>query len=528
MQDILTTFVTSLVAFLKTVPGWLLAFSPLLLVLLIGVLIWVTLRAMPRSRTQVVMPEGRPEIQWDDIAGAEEAKLELREIVEFLKNPEQFEQLGARVPRGVMLYGPPGTGKTLLAKAVAGESGAMFYSQSASQFVEMFAGLGAARIRKLFETARKNQPAIIFVDEMDAVGTKRGFDISREKDQTLNQLLVELDGFANRDQLVFIGATNRLDDLDPALLRPGRCDRQIFVGPPDLDGRFEILKVHTRNKPLDEDVDLMQVARHSAGLAGADLANICNEAAIFAGRRGKQVVHQEDFDQAIERVVAGLQSSKVITDSEKEIVAYHEAGHALISDLLPHLSPVAKITIVPRGQALGYVINLPEEDKYLRSREELEDRMVMALGGRAAEEIVFGRITTGAASDLQKVTEIARSMVFDWGMGDSVGSYTLRADNYALSEETKERRDREQHELADRAYQRALDLLNEHRDQLQALAQALLEYEVLDRDEFRLVLEGKPLDKDPIGKRTDGKEPHGTDDERDADDAELQEEASPA
>ena len=355
------------------------------------------------------------------------------------------------MPKGILFHGPPGTGKTLAAKAVANESGARFYAQSASAFVEMFAGLGAARIRKLFEEARKNAPSIVFIDELDAVGMARsGNRFNREQDQTLNQLLVELDGFGPRDQVVVMGASNRLQDLDPALLRPGRFDRQVLINPPDLKGRRAILDVHTRGKPLDEDVDLDAVARQTAGLTGADLQNICNEAAIAAGRNGRATLTHADFDYALERVVAGLQQRRVVTDKEKRILAYHEGGHALMSHLVGNVPE--KATIIARGTALGYVLHLPEEERYLETREELLDWMVMALSGRAAEQIVFGRVTNGAANDLEKVTQVARAMVFEWGMGDSVSSRTMRADNYALSEETKRLRDTEQALLTDAAY----------------------------------------------------------------------------
>lgn len=489
MLDILSQLIHGL----QSVLSWSLtqmASNPLsfFMIIILIALVWITFRAMPKTNTKVIMPESESSVQWEDVAGAEEAKMELREIVEFLKDPSRFSKLGARVPGGAMLFGPPGTGKTLLAKAVAGESGARFYSQSASQFVEMFAGLGAARIRKLFETARKNAPAIIFIDEMDAVGTKRGFDISREKDQTLNQLLVEMDGFQGTEQVVVIGATNRLEDLDTALLRPGRFDRQVFVGPPDLEGRLAILKVHTRNKPLSPKLDLARVAKQSPGATGADLANICNEAAIFAAREERTAIEQIDFENAFERVVTGVATSKVMTTDEKRMVAYHEAGHAVISAMVDPPRPVHKVTIVPRGQALGYMMHLPEEDKYTESREELINQMKVALGGRAAEELVIGRISTGAASDLEQVTRISRAMVFDWGMGSSVKSLSLRADNYALSEETKRLRDKEQRQLADEAYEAALDMLRTHSDKLEALAQALLEREVLDQADVEEVL----------------------------------------
>jgi cell division protease FtsH len=349
----------------------------------------------------------------------------------------------------------------------------------------MFAGLGAARIRKLFEEARKNAPAIVFIDELDAVGTRRtGTGFNREHDQTLNQLLVELDGFEQRERIVIIGASNRLEDLDVALLRPGRFDRQVFVGPPDLAGREEILKVHTRGKPLADDVDLGAIARQTAGLTGADLANICNEAAIFAGRSEQRQIRHEDFDAAFERVVAGLQQRKTMTEKEKRVVAYHEAGHALMSHLVGEPQPVQKVTIVSRGLALGYTLHTPQEDRYLNTKEELVDRMKVLLGGRAAEHIVFGAVTNGAANDLERVTAIARAMIFEYGMGDEVSSRTMRADNYALSEETKRLRDGEQARLTDHAYAEAVRLLSKHRWSLDRIATTLLERETLNRQEL--------------------------------------------
>jgi cell division protease FtsH len=423
-------------------------------------------------------------VTWDDVAGVEEVRSELMEVVDFLRDPKRFERLGAKTPKGLLLYGPPGTGKTLLAKAVAHESGANFYSASASSFVEMFAGLGAARIRKLFAEARKNAPAIVFIDELDAVGAQRtGHGFNREQDQTLNQLLVELDGFEGAHQVVVMGASNRIQDLDQALLRPGRFDRQLLVPPPDLKGREAILRVHTRGKPLAHGVDLHQVAKQTSGLTGAELANICNEAAIFAGRRGDEYVVQSDFDNALERVVAGLQQKKVLTEKERRILAYHEGGHALMAHLMGTTLELQKVTIVSRGDALGYAFYLPEEDRYMQTKEELIDVMVIALAGRAAEEVVFGRVTNGAASDLEKVTEIARSMVFEWGMAETVTSRTLRADNYALSEETKRLRDSEQARLTDGAYEEATRLLKKHRVALDRLAAQLLEKETLVRDE---------------------------------------------
>src|SRR5690349_6963516 len=476
-----------LVFFRDGIAAWLPLFFAVLLVLMVYIL-WRTLQVMPRvTAAKTITSDAR--VSWDDVAGLDEAKNELREVIDFLSDPDRFGRLGARVPKGILLYGPPGTGKTLLAKAIASEAGARFYAQSASAFVEMFAGLGAARIRKLFEEARKNAPSIVFIDELDAVGTARsGHSFNREQDQTLNQLLVELDGFGARDQVVVMGASNRLQDLDSALLRPGCFDRQIFIQPPDLKGRRDILAVHSRGKPLADDVDLDGVARQTAGLTGADLANICNEAAIRAGRMGRARLTMEDFDNALERVVAGLQQRRVVTEKEKRILAYHEGGHALVSHLVGN--EPQKATIIARGTALGYVLHLPEEERYLETKEELLDWMVMALAGRAAEEIVFGRVTNGAANDLEKVTQIARSMVFEWGMGESVTSRTMRADNYALSEETKRLRDTEQALLTDNAYAESRRLLAKHRPALDRIASALLDKETLAREELAEIFAG--------------------------------------
>ena len=467
---------------------WLpLAFFAILI--LTAWLLWKTVGMMPRVKPARVDSRSKSSVTWDDVAGVEEVREELMEVVEFLREPKRFERLGAKTPKGLLLYGPPGTGKTLLAKAVAHESGANFYAASASSFVEMFAGLGAARIRKLFAEARKNAPAIVFIDELDAVGAQRtGHGFNREQDQTLNQLLVELDGFEDAQQVVVMGASNRIEDLDQALLRPGRFDRQMFVQPPDLKGRVAILEVHTRGKPLGIGVDLAQIARQTSGLTGAELANICNEAAIFAGRRSDAALTQSDFDNALERVVAGLQQKKVLTEKERRILSYHEGGHALMAHLMGSAMELQKVTIVSRGEALGYAFYLPEEDRYLHTKEELIDRMVVALAGRAAEEVVFGRVTNGAANDLEKVTDIARSMVFEWGMADGVSSRTLRADNYALSEETKSLRDSEQARLTDSAYVEALRLLQKHRAPLDRVAAALLEKETLGRDEVIALL----------------------------------------
>jgi cell division protease FtsH len=469
------------------VTNFMLTWLPLIFMGVICLLIGLTMRYMPRTKPQEIKPDSSQSTRWEDVAGAEEAKEELAEVVEFLRDPKRFKKLGAKVPKGILLHGPPGTGKTLLAKAVAKESKAKFFSQSASSFVEMFAGLGAARIRRLFREARKHAPAIIFIDELDAVGATRGNDVSGEKDQTLNQLLVEMDGFEGADNLVVIAASNLLDKLDPALLRPGRFDRQIFVSPPDLKGRLAILDVHTKNKPLHE-VDLSVVAKQTAGLTGADLANICNEAAIFAGRHRRDVVMMQDFDAALERTVAGMQSRRVMNDHEKRVIAYHEAGHALCAELLPTQDKTHRVSIVPRGNALGYTLHLPEEDRYLKTREEMCDWMVVGLGGRVAEHIVFGDVTTGASNDLAKVYEISRKMVAEYGMGTQISSRRMPADDYSVSDATRRMVDEEQQEITDLAWRRARKLIEDHRDALEEIAAELLAHEVLERETIEEIM----------------------------------------
>src|SRR5215217_3160649 len=497
-------------SFWDDMEGFALTWLPIIFMGLIAVAVLWMVQYMPRTKPTEIAPSSSSSVRWDDVAGCEEAKDELREVVEFMRDPKRFKQLGAKVPKGILLHGPPGTGKTLLAKAVANESNAKFFAQSASSFVEMFAGLGAARIRRLFRQARKAAPAIVFIDELDAVGSTRGNDISGEKDQTLNQLLVELDGFGGGDNVVVIAASNLLEKLDPALLRPGRFDRQILVTPPDLKGRRNILAVHTRGKPLADDVDLEVVARQTSGMTGADLANICNEAAIFAGRDHRDYLLTRDFQAALERVVAGMQSRRVITDHEKKVVAYHEAGHALCSEMLPSVQKVHRISIIPRGRALGYTLNLPEEDRYLKSREELLDYMVVLLGGRVSEHIIFGQITTGASDDLHKVHEISRSMVTQYGMGTELMSKQLPSDDYSMSDHTRRMVDEEQQYLTDLAHRRAMAIVNDNRELLEALAHTLLENEVLEREDIeRLVAEHRaqpaaptvgrfaPLDPEP-------------------------------
>jgi cell division protease FtsH len=478
---------------LEHIQNWAVQWEPVMAILFFTALIflmWRTLKVMPRVKPQQIKPASSQAVSFADVAGVDDAKGELQEIVEFLRDPKSFHAMGAKVPKGILLHGPPGTGKTLLAKAVAHESGARFFAQSAASFVEMFAGLGAARIRRLFAVARKHEPAIIFIDELDAVGGRRGSDISGEKDQTLNQLLVEMDGFSSSGRVVVIAASNLLEKLDPALLRPGRFDRQVFVAPPDVRGREGVLAVHTRDKPLQE-VDLSLVAQQTSGLTGADLANICNEAAIFATRRGGGEIRMRDFDAAIERVIAGVQSRRVLNEHEKRVVAYHEAGHALCGELLPTVDRVHRISIVPRGRALGYTLNLPAEDRYLKTREELLDYMTVLLGGRAAEQVVFGAITTGASDDLKRVADIAHAMVHDYAMG-TAGAGRAPDGDVRLSETTLRIRDEERQDLMEEARRAAQRMIVAHRRELNALAHELLEHEVLDRDAIERIMSGVP------------------------------------
>ena len=496
----------------QEIQNFALNWEPVIAILFFSALIfmmWRMLKVMPRIKPQRIKPASNQSVTFADIAGVDEAKAELAEIVEFLRDPKSFHALGAKVPKGILLHGPPGTGKTLLAKAVANESGAQFFAQSAASFVEMFAGLGAARIRRLFAIARKHEPAIIFIDELDAVGGRRGMDVSGEKDQTLNQLLVEMDGFAGNGRVVVIAASNLLEKLDPALLRPGRFDRQVFVVPPDVKGRLGVLEVHTRDKPL-QDVDLSLVAQQTSGLTGADLANICNEAAIFATRRGASAISIADFDSALERVIAGVQSKRVLGEHEKRVVAYHEAGHALCGELLPSVDRVHRISIVPRGRALGYTLNLPAEDRYLKTREELLDYMTVLMGGRVAEQIVFGAITTGASDDLKRVADISHSMVHDFAMG-TAGMGRSPDGDVRLSETTLRIRDEERQDLVEEARRAAQRMIVGHRRQLDALASELLDREVLERDAIERIMNGVPrLERAPgVGLRVvAAAEPH--------------------
>ncbi len=452
-----------------------------------------------------------PKVTFQDVAGADEAKVELEEIIEFLKDPQKFQRLGGRLPKGVLLVGPPGTGKTLLARAVAGEAGRPFFSMSGSDFVEMFVGVGASRVRDLFEQGKAHAPCLIFIDEIDAVGRHRGAGLGGghdEREQTLNQLLVEMDGFESNEGVILIAATNRPDVLDPALLRPGRFDRQIVVDMPDVRGREMILKVHCRKIPLGADVKLDVVAKATPGLAGADLANIVNEAALLAARRSKQAVEMEDFEDAKDKVMLGVErKSLVLTDEERKLTAYHEAGHALVSVRVPGLDPVHKVSIVPRGRALGITFSLPESDRHNYTKEYIHGRLAMAYGGRVAEELIFGpeKVTTGAAQDIEQATEMARRMVTQFGMSDAVGPVAVGdreqqiflgreiSQHRETSDSTAELVDVEVKRILEEAYQRARSIVQNDMETLHKMAQALLDRETIDRDEVQLLADGKNL-----------------------------------
>jgi cell division protease FtsH len=452
-----------------------------------------------------------PKVTFKDVAGVDEAVEELMEVKEFLENPAKFQSVGAKIPKGVLLYGPPGSGKTLLARAVAGEAGVPFFSISGSDFVEMFVGVGAARVRDLFEQAKANAPAIVFVDEIDAVGRQRGAGLGGghdEREQTLNQLLVEMDGFDVKTGVIMIAATNRPDILDPALLRPGRFDRQIVVDRPDLKGRRAILEVHARGKPIASSADLDVLARRTPGFTGADLANVMNEAALLTARSGKKEITMAELEEAIDRVVAGPERrSRVISEKEKRIIAYHEAGHALVGHALPNADPVHKISIIPRGRALGYTLSLPTEDKFLVTRSELVDELAMFLGGRVAEELVFEDPTTGAQDDIERATKIARQMVTEYGMSDKLGPLTLGQKQEAVflgrdfathpdySDHIAFEIDKEIRRLIDEAHDEALDILTEHRDVLDRIVERLLEKETVEKEELMELL--APVKKRP-------------------------------
>ncbi len=455
-----------------------------------------------KSRARVFTGD-KPTVTFADVAGADESKQELQEVVEFLKEPQKFASLGARIPKGVLLVGPPGTGKTLMAKAISGEAGVPFFSVSGSEFVEMFVGVGASRVRDLFEQAKRNSPCIIFIDEIDAVGRQRGAGLGGshdEREQTLNQILVEMDGFDTDTNIILVAATNRPDILDPALLRPGRFDRQVVMDRPDMKGREAILKVHVRGKPLEPGVDLETIARGTPGFVGADLENLVNEGAILAARRNKRAIGMAELQDAVEKVIAGPERrSRLISEHEKHIVAYHEAGHALVMKMLPHSDPVHKISIVSRGMALGYTMPLPEEDHLLHGRSKFRDELAGLLGGRVAEEEVFGDITTGASNDLERVTALARRMVTQYGMSENLGpqTYGEKEDQVFLgreigeqrnySEEVAEAIDTEVREMIHDAHERARGIIRQYRDKLDEIARRLIEHETVDAAEFQTI-----------------------------------------
>ncbi|MCL6595871.1 MAG: ATP-dependent zinc metalloprotease FtsH [Firmicutes bacterium] len=496
--------------------GWVLTLlSDLLPVVLFGGLLLLFLqqtqgggnRVMQFGRSRARLHSGeRGRVTFEDVAGVDEAKEELGEVVDFLRHPGRYVQVGARIPKGVLLFGEPGTGKTLLARAVAGEAGVPFFSISGSDFVEMFVGVGASRVRDLFEQAKRSAPCIVFIDEIDAVGRMRGAGYGGghdEREQTLNQLLVEMDGFGVNEGIIVMAATNRPDVLDPALLRPGRFDRQIFITRPDLRGRTAILRVHARNKPLAEDVSLEEMARRTPGFTGADLANMLNEAALLTARRRKKRIGAAEVDEAIERVILGpAKKSRVMTEKEKRIVAYHEAGHALVAHLLPNCDPVVKVSIISRGGAGGYTITLPEEDRNLVSRDQIVDQVTQALGGRAAEEIVFGEITSGASDDIDKATKMVRKMITEFGMSEGLGplAYGTKEDQVFLgrdllrernySEEVAAAIDREVRRVIGEAHDRAKRLLDQNRQRLTRVAERLMEQETMDAAEFEALVNG--------------------------------------
>jgi cell division protease FtsH len=498
----------------------LLGFLPT--ILLVGFFVWLARRQLGgggggvlggfgRSTARRLRPGDQERVSFDDVAGIDEAEDELVEVVDFLKNPQRYTKLGAKVPRGVLLYGPPGTGKTLLARAVAGEAGAAFFSLSASEFVEAIVGVGASRVRDLFKQAKEAAPAIVFIDELDAIGRSRSGNVGGisgghdEREQTLNQILTEMDGFEPGTNVIVLGATNRPEVLDQALLRPGRFDRRIAVQPPDRNGRVEILKIHTRSVPLAPEVDLDRIAASTPGATGADIALLVNEAALFAARRDHAAVEQRDFTDAIEKIILGAERQVVMTDADRRRTAYHESGHALVGMLTPGADPVRKISIIPRGQALGVTLSTPESDRFNYARDELLAKIKVALGGRAAEKVVFGDLTTGAESDIQNLTQIARGMVGRWGMSDAIGAVAVtdgREDGMLLpgavpaSPLTQQLVDEEVRRIVDSAEDEVIELLKRERERLEALARALLERETLDQPEAYEVAGIEPREVD--------------------------------
>lgn len=496
-------------------PWWAGLFSTLLPVLLIGGFLFFMLQQtqgsgnkvmqFSKTRARMLDPE-KQKVTFKDVAGVDEAKEELQEVVEFLKDPKRYTEIGARIPKGVLLYGPPGTGKTLLARAVAGEAGVPFFSISGSDFVEMFVGVGAARVRDLFDQAKKNAPCIVFVDEIDAVGRQRGAGLGGghdEREQTLNQLLVEMDGFDSNEGIIILAATNRPDILDPALLRPGRFDRQIVVDSPDLEGRKDIIKVHMRGKKLEDDVDVDVLARRTPGFTGADLANMINEAALLAARRGKKKISMEELEDAIERVIAGPEKkSRIMSEEEKRLVAYHEAGHAVVGSMLPNTDPIHKISIIPRGRAGGYTLMLPTEDRHYLTKSRLLDEITTLLGGRVSEDLVLKDISTGAQNDLERATTLVRKMITEYGMSEELGPLTFgrpqeqvflgrdisRDRNY--SEEIAFSIDKEARRIMENCYQRAKEILENNIHKLHLVATTLMEKETIEASEFQALMQG--------------------------------------
>jgi len=526
IADRLETRNVQLEAELPPQPPWWMALLPNIIFIVVLALFWLFImnqmqggnnRAMSFGKSRARLHhEDKRKVTFDHVAGVDEAKQELVEIVDFLKHPKKFNDVGAKIPKGVLLVGPPGTGKTLLARAVAGEAGVPFFSISGSEFVEMFVGVGASRVRDLFENAKKNAPCLIFIDELDAVGRQRGAGLGGghdEREQTLNQLLVEMDGFETNSGIIIMAATNRADVLDPALLRPGRFDRKVVVDRPDLQGRTEILKIHSRGKPLQPEVDLKVIARRTPGFSGADLENVLNESAILAARGNRKTITMPDVEEAIDRVVMGPEKkNRRLHEIDRKVFAYHEAGHAVVAHFSKHGDPVHKVTIVGRGGAGGYTMMLPEEERFVASRSKLKDELVNLLGGRAAEELALDEISTGASNDLERVTRIARKMVMEWGMSPRLGPLTFgrpngedlvflgrdisRERNY--SEGVAEIIDEEVHKLVESSYETAKSLLTEHRAKLDAVADALLEVETLGREEFLAIMEsGEPAALEP-------------------------------
>ena len=502
----------------ETVLPWWVSFLPYVLIIIVVIVLYVLMMRAATGgagkmnsfgKAKVKTPQNdKNKVLFKDVAGADEEKEELEEVVEFLKDPSKFSKLGAKIPHGVLLVGPPGTGKTLLAKAVAGEAGVPFFSISGSDFVEMFVGVGASRVRDLFETARKAPASIIFIDEIDAVGRHRGAGLGGghdEREQTLNQLLVEMDGFGSHDGIIVIAATNRPDILDPALLRPGRFDRQITVNYPDIKGREEILKVHARNKPFEESVDFAKIAKTTAGFTGADLANLLNEASLLAARRGKSLIGMDDIEDAFIRVIAGpKKKSRAMKEREKKNTAYHEAGHAIIAHVLPTMDPVQQISIIPSGNALGYTLNPPKEDKYSVYKNELKEKISMLLGGRAAEEIIFGDVSGGASNDIQRATDIAKKMVTQLGMSDVLGLRAFGSGHGEVflgkdfssaqdySDETAAKIDAEIHDIITEAYNKAKQILTDNIAKLHFIAEFLIKNEIMDGEQFKAAMEGEP------------------------------------